>query len=391
MNREETARTMVHKYRKIGRIGIIWITGISGFLSICAAAHRIDMPDTLVPAGAQIETVAQEIDFAEGPAVTQEGALYFTELKESRIWVAAEGEPATVYMDSSQGANGLYPALDTGALYACAGHTIIRIQRESAVVETLVSTLEDETAGSCNDLCVTEQGDVYFTKPDYAAPFGGHVYRYCEKNGLSRILSDLPCPNGIVFNEKDSLLYLNISKAHQTRSYRIASDGTPKLTDTIAAYAEPDGLALDEYGNIYIASYSDATVYVVSPEGTQIGSIEIDDRSVTNCCFSRGQTDALYITARTGVYKLSVLVKGAFLSAHHLHGFDAECGRKSRGITKSYVRLDGMVLQGNGHSKVFAAGADECLMRMNGRILPAAAPDANEREPAGVIVELPSP
>jgi gluconolactonase len=327
------------------------------------AAHRIELPDTLVAADAQVHTLMDTLHFAEGPAVSPDSVLYFTEMNRRRIWNYRHGHVPGVFLDSARGANGL--TFDSnGLLYACAGHALLRIDPPTRTIDTLVDTQEDEPAGTCNDLCCTPEGHFFFTKPDFSTN-SGHVYHYSAYTGVQRILSDLACPNGIAYWPADSFLYVNVSKQDVVLRYRVSSHGTvDSEADTIARYDEPDGLALDTYGNVYIASYNDATVYVVSPAGHEIGSIAIEDQSVTNCCFDRGNPARLYITGKTGLYMVQCSIAGyAGASGAHIK----QMPRPS--YTPSYASAAAHTMCGLSYRNRKMHRNDAMLLRANGRML----------------------
>jgi hypothetical protein len=72
----------------------------------------------------------------------------------------------------------------------------------------------------------------------------------------------------------------------------------------------PDGLAIDERGNIWIASSTGPqSVVMVDSTGAQKGTISIGS-GATNCCFGGTNFQTLFITAGNGVYSLNLKIKG---------------------------------------------------------------------------------
>jgi gluconolactonase len=69
----------------------------------------------------------------------------------------------------------------------------------------------------------------------------------------------------------------------------------------------PDGMKVDEHGNLYVTARK---VFVYSPEGKQIGAIEIGEVPA-NCAFGDVDMQSLYVTARTSLYRVRVPVKGS--------------------------------------------------------------------------------
>jgi gluconolactonase len=69
----------------------------------------------------------------------------------------------------------------------------------------------------------------------------------------------------------------------------------------------PDGIAVDEKGNIYVAANK---LPVYSPEGKLLHTIEVSEKP-SNCAFGDADLGTLFITARTSVYAVRLGVKGA--------------------------------------------------------------------------------
>ncbi|MGH9664152.1 MAG: SMP-30/gluconolactonase/LRE family protein, partial [Bryobacteraceae bacterium] len=69
----------------------------------------------------------------------------------------------------------------------------------------------------------------------------------------------------------------------------------------------PDGLRVDEKGNLYVAA---AGILVYTPEGKLLRIIELPE-TPSNCAFGDPDFQSLYITARTSVYRVRLEVKGA--------------------------------------------------------------------------------
>ena len=69
----------------------------------------------------------------------------------------------------------------------------------------------------------------------------------------------------------------------------------------------PSGLRTDETGNIYVAA-KDVLVY--SPQGELVRSIPLAE-TPSNLAFGDPDFSALYVTARTSVYRIRLGVKGA--------------------------------------------------------------------------------
>jgi gluconolactonase len=92
--------------------------------------------------------------------------------------------------------------------------------------------------------------------------------------------------------------------------YDVAPDGSVSngrvFVDRRRAPGLPDGLKVDERGNVYATG--PGGVWVLAPDGTRLGRIQTPE-TPANCAWGDdGRT--LYITAETSVYRIRLSVGG---------------------------------------------------------------------------------
>ncbi len=94
--------------------------------------------------------------------------------------------------------------------------------------------------------------------------------------------------------------------------YDLAADGTAsnaRLFADVTAEKEdglPDGMKVDSLGNVYATG--PGGVWVFSPDGKHLGAIKPPE-ATANCGWGdNGKT--LYMTARTGLYRIKLAVAG---------------------------------------------------------------------------------
>jgi gluconolactonase len=68
------------------------------------------------------------------------------------------------------------------------------------------------------------------------------------------------------------------------------------LLTTVPQPAAPDGMCLDEAGNLLICAHNSGAVSVHAPDGIPLSQIKVEDRRLTNCCFGGNDFQTLYIT-----------------------------------------------------------------------------------------------
>ena len=270
----------------------------------------------VVEPGAEVEKLAGEFDFTEGPASDAEGNVFFTDQPNDRImkW-SVEGKLST-FMQPCGRSNGL--CFDgKGFLWACADekNELWRIGSKKDVTK-LVSAYRDKLLNGPKDVWVAPDNGAYFTDPFYIRKYWhrmpmqqdcqGVYYLAPDGKTLSRVIDDVEQPNGIIGTPDGKTLYVADIRAGKTYSYSIASDGT--LTDK-ALFCEKgsDGMTIDDQGNLYLTGKG---VLVFDKSGKQIEHISVDEPWTANLCFGGEDMQSLFITASKGLYRIRMQVKG---------------------------------------------------------------------------------
>jgi gluconolactonase len=292
--------------------------------------------DEIVPKEAAIEKLAGGFQFTEGPLWrSQVPVLWFSDVVGNvvRQWSPngevkvliqkAGGDPGNLPPGGFVGPNGEIADKD-GYVLICQ-HTARRIVRvgKDLQLTPLVERYEGKRFNSPNDLVYRSDGTLYFTDPPYGLAkqdedpskeisFNG-VYRL--KNGkVDVIVKDLSRPNGIAFSPDQKVLYVANSdeKRKLWMRYDVAEDDTVRngrvFFDVTAEKEDglPDGMKVDSQGNIYATG--PGGVWVFSPDGKHLGTIK--PRETPANCNWGDDGKSLYITARTGLYRIKLAVVG---------------------------------------------------------------------------------
>ncbi len=301
---------------------------------------RIDPAlDRIVPPAAQVEKVAAGLGRTEGPLwIRGAGYLLFSDLNAIRQWMPGEG--VSVYHDRTfsgpapagrrVGTNGL--TLDPeGRLIACehGNRRISRWERNGSVT-VLADRFENQRFNSPNDLVCKRNGEVYFTDPPYFDDLKSSdrnplfrrdmnysgVYRVTGAGKVELLIEDLTFPNGLAFSPDEKKFYIaNTEPKKFWRVYDVRADGTltngAELLDGTGLPGEevPDGMKVDTDGNLYLTG--PGGVLVLSAQGKHLGTIPIPEIAA-NCAWGDADGKALYITARTGLYRIRMHVAGVW-------------------------------------------------------------------------------
>ena len=284
---------------------------VATVLSVLVASTASAQEASLIAPDATVERIATGFGFLEGPAADADGSLYFTDIPNSQIhrWTPDGG--VTTFVEQSGRANGLRFDLDGNLIICEMGTRRVTAVNPRGDTSVLAERFEGNRFNSPNDLWVDPSGGIYFTDPRYGATddqeiTGYHVYYISsDQSEIRQVAADLVRPNGIVGTPDGGRVYVADHGAGRTYVYTPAADGS--LTDKRLFVAQgADGMTMDDLGNLYLTG-RDITIY--NPDGDPIGSIAVPE-TPANLTFGGPDGTTLFITARTSLYALEMVVSG---------------------------------------------------------------------------------
>ena len=290
----------------------------------------------IVPAEGRIEKLAEGFMFTEGPVWIKEGGegLLFSDIPNNRImkWTPdgnvvefrkPSGDTGPPRPDGTYGgSNGL--TLDKeGRLTICehGDRRVTRLEKDGKLT-VLADKYQGKRLNSPNDAVYKSDGSLYFTDPPYGLvdekerrlPFQG-IYRLTVGGELQLLNRELTRPNGLAFSPDEKTLYVANSDPEKKlwMAYAVAADGTisqGRVFFDVTAEKEdglPDGLKVDSQGNVYCTG--PGGVWIFSPEGKHLGTIQPAEVPA-NCHWGDADAKTLYMTARTGLYRVRLNIRG---------------------------------------------------------------------------------
>jgi len=266
-------------------------------------------------AGEKVRLLAGDFAFTEGPASDAQGNVYFTDQPNDRILKWSIDGQLTTWMQPAGRANGLTFDKD-GNLWACADekNALWKIAPDKTVTVVL-KDYQGKLLNGPNDVWVAPNGTVFITDPYYKRPYWKRgpkemdecVYSLAsDGKRLTRIISDLKQPNGIIGTPDGKLLYVADIGAGKSYRYEIQPDGTVTGKHLFCEMGS-DGMTIDNQGNVYLTGKG---VSVFNPEGKKIEQIDVAEGWTANVCFGGKDRSTLFITASKGFYSIQTLVKG---------------------------------------------------------------------------------
>jgi gluconolactonase len=270
------------------------------WLSVLFAAAALGQPAPIV--------VARSDSYTEGPVFDYSGALYFSNLT-TVSKLARDGSVVTWISDAGAGFNG-HKVLPDGTHLICAMRraAILRFAPDGRPLGAASSECEGKALRAPNDLTLDPAGGFYFTDPGGSreAPIGS--VHYVDPSGKTYFAAGgMRVPNGLVLSPDGKILYVAESQTNRILRFRVNDPGKLGGIEVFAALpereghtAEPDGLAVDSEGNLYVAHLGMSSVQVLNAAGKLMRTLPAGVYDASNVVFGGPGMDLLYITGSVG-------------------------------------------------------------------------------------------
>jgi gluconolactonase len=300
--------------------------------------------EEVIPAGSKPEIFIDGteqgpgIGFAEGPKWLG-GRLYLSSMFFDQNWTGDPKRSSIVevrengtYRYISHGlmqTSGLMP-LENGNLAVCDmfGHRVIEMTTTGRLVRTLASTYGGNPIGSAKDIVADAKGGIYFTDPQFTpepktSRPGPSVYYLNPKGGLIRVIGQdaLALPNGITLSPDGKTLFVDSKdKDEWVWAFEVKDDGTvagshrfaklflpPEVLDSRGRSSGAGGMAVNERGDLFVATYCGLQVF--NARGEFLGIVNTPVVPVS-CCFGGSDMRTLFIVGYDKVFRIRTQVAG---------------------------------------------------------------------------------
>ena len=269
----------------------------------------------IIAKGAVVIKAGSGYTFTEGPSVSPDGRVFFTDQPNDKIEIWSENGNITTFMQPCDRSNGTF-FNKKGELVACADlHNRLVIITMDKTQRTIAENFNGQPLNAPNDLWIAPNGGIYFSDPYYHRNYWepGHkevqdkrgVYFLNRDGKVIRVIDDYKQPNGLIGTQDGKTLYVSDINSGKIWKYSINGDGTLN-NKTLFAPEGSDGMTIDKEGNVYLTN---KFVSVFDKTGKKIAEIEVPEQP-SNVCFGGKKRNILFITARTSVYTLKMKVKG---------------------------------------------------------------------------------
>ena len=277
--------------------------------------------------------LATGLGFPEGPVAMPDGSVLVVEMSKACLSrVSAQGV-VTVVAHLGGSPNGAAIGPD-GHCYVCNnggfswrcddgftrptrpaadydGGAIQRVNLATGAVENLYTQCAGVALHGPNDLVFDGDGGLWFT--DFGKTYedrmlrGAIYYARTDRQEIRRVAHPVLTPNGIGLSPDGKTLYMSETETSRLWSYPVTGRGqlglapwpSPnggRLVHGLAGYQRFDSMALEEGGNICVATLVNGGISVFSPDGELLEFHAAPEGYCTNICFGGPGRRTAFIT-----------------------------------------------------------------------------------------------
>ena len=241
--------------------------------------------------------------FLEGPSFDRAGNLYVVDVPWGRIFRISPAGDVELFTEYDGEPNGLKIHADGRIFVADFRHGIMVIDPATRAVAPLLERNALDRFKGLNDLVFASNGDLYFTDQGLTGLHDptGCLYRLRAGGRLECLLRNIPSPNGLVLNAAENIVFLNVTRGNCVWRVPLLPDGTPFKVGVFiqlsGGLGGPDGLAIDQAGNLAVAHIGLGTVWLFNPLGEPLARIKsCEGLATTNLAYGGADNKTLYIT-----------------------------------------------------------------------------------------------
>jgi xylono-1,5-lactonase len=250
------------------------------------------------------EVLAHGYGLAEAPTIDTDGSLVFSDVLGGGVYrIDRAGDLSTV-VPKRRGVGGIAIHADGGIV--CSGRDVVHVRDgESRTV------LHVDGVAGWNDVCTDTDGNVYAGALRFAVfdpqaeVVPGELWRTGREGDARVVFGGVEHANGVACAADGSTIYLSDSRRRVLIAYD--TERASRRDIDMSGFGNPDGLALDENGAVWVALVSGG-IARLTPAGGVDQRLEPPSAFTTSLCFSGRD---LYVT--TGGHSEHPELKGCVL------------------------------------------------------------------------------
>ncbi len=218
-----------------------------------------------------------------------------------RATLTAGGRPDQVRTMALDRHVGAVAPVASGGYVLAAGQGFLSVDENGSIRE-LAQPEAGHVNVRMNDGACDPQGRFWAGTMAYdESPRAGTLYRLELDGRCSTVLTGLTISNGIGWSPDGATMYLSDSGTGSVDAFDFDGvTGAISRRRTLVGIDQPgmapDGLTVDEQGDIWVAMYGGWAIHRYGPEGSLRATVPIPVAQTTSCAFGGGDRRTLFVT-----------------------------------------------------------------------------------------------
>ncbi len=196
--------------------------------------------------------------FLEGPSFDREGNLWLVDIPFGRVFRIDPKGGWELIVQYDGWPNGLKFHKD-GRIFICDYKMgLLGLDAKTGKIEVILGSMYSEAFKGLNDLHFASNGDLYFTDQGQTGITDptGRVFRLRANGSLDRLASNVPSPNGITLNTRETHCFVAVTRSQQIWRLPLMADGSVSKTGVAiqlsGGVAGPDGIEMDAENGLLV-------------------------------------------------------------------------------------------------------------------------------------------
>ncbi|MBO3459390.1 SMP-30/gluconolactonase/LRE family protein [Aetokthonos hydrillicola Thurmond2011] len=248
--------------------------------------------------------VLQSDKYSEGVVFDDQNNLFFSQTKAGTITVLAPDGSRPRIWARVPGANG-HKIMPDGTHIVAAKNSVVQLDANGKLLKVVAKEFKGKPLIYPNDLTLDTRDGFYFTDSGSTETPNGSVYYVDSTGKINSVATGIAFANGIVLTPNGKQLFVAESNKNRVLVYDVLSPGkvgSQKVFSNLPVKQgdqidhKPDGMCLDQMGNLYVAHYGMGQVEVLNPEGKLIRRYSTGNLTTSNVAFGGSKLDQLFVT-----------------------------------------------------------------------------------------------
>jgi xylono-1,5-lactonase len=265
------------------------------------------------------ELLASGYGLIEGPTIAQDGTLVFSDVLDGGVYRLGRDGLIETVIPKRRGVGGIAEHTDGG--FVVGGRDLQHVRNGTTRVVLAV-----DGALGFNDFGTDGAGRIYVGSVRYrsldpnAEPIPGEMWRVDLDGSATMLYGEVRQCNGVAISPDDSTLYHADTRTGCIVVHDLMDNGASVRNRRhwpLGKRSQPDGIAVDVTGAVWVADHGAGRVVRFRPDGTLDSVLDVPAKHVTSLCFD--DADLIVVTAgndaeptrRGSIFRTSTTTSGA--------------------------------------------------------------------------------